>query len=149
VSSPEGSPPRWGRSILAVLAGFIMVVALSLGVDELLHALEVYPPHGEPMPQPGPNLLALTYRVVITIAAAALTAKLAPHRSVASDWRHVWVFGAIGLVLGTIGAITMIPKNFGPAWYPILLAASSLPCAWLGGKLAIRERPAASPARAV
>jgi hypothetical protein len=108
--------------------------------------LEVYPPWGEPMPQPELNLLALTYRIVITIGAAWLTARLAPHRSAASDWRHVWVFGAIGLVLGTIGAITMIPKNFGPAWYPILLAASSLPCAWLGGKPgAPRVRPAAEP----
>ena len=139
------SAPRWGRSILAVFTGFVAVVVLSLGVDQLLHVLKVYPPWGEPMPQPGLNLLALTYRIVITIGAAWLTARLAPHRSVASDWRHVWVFGAIGLVLGTIGAITMIPKNFGPAWYPILLAASSLPCAWLGGKLAIREGAGGKP----
>ena len=137
--------PRWGRSIAAVLAGFVTVVGLSLGVDQLLHVLKVYPPWGEPMPQPGLNLLALSYRVVITIGAAWLTARLAPHRSAASDWRHVWVFGGIGLVLGTIGAITMIPKNFGPAWYPILLAASSLPCAWLGGKLAIRTEAGAKP----
>jgi hypothetical protein len=141
--SAEALPePRWGRSILAVFLGFVFVVVLSTGIDELLHALKVYPPHGERMPQPGLNLLALTYRVLITIAAAALTAKLAPHRSVQSDWRHVWVLGGIGLALGTIGAITMIPKDFGPAWYPILLALSALPCAWAGGKLAIRERPA-------
>lgn len=142
----ENSPgPRWGRSIAAVFTGFVTVVVLSLGVDQLLHVLKVYPPWGEPMPQPGLNLLALTYRIVITIGAAWLTARLAPHRSAASDWRHVWVFGAIGLILGTIGAITMIPKNFGPAWYPILLAASSLPCAWLGGKLAIRESVGGKP----
>ncbi len=117
--------PRWGRSLLAVFTGFLTVVVLSLGVDQLLHVLKVYPPWGEPMPQPGLNLLALSYRVVITIGAAWLTARLAPHRSVASDWRHVWVFGAIGLVLGTIGAVTTILMNLGPAWYPILLAASS------------------------
>lgn len=137
VGSP--SAPRWGRSILAVFTGFVTVVVLSLGVDQLLHVLKVYPPWGEPMPQPGLNLLALSYRIVITIGAAWLTARLAPHRSVASDWRHVWVFGAIGLVLGTIGAFATIPMHLGPAWYPILLAASSLPCAWLGGKLALRD----------
>lgn len=130
-------PARPMRSFLAVFLGFVTVVALSLGVDQWLHVLNVYPPWGHPMPQPELNLLALSYRIVITIGAAWLTARLAPHRSVASDWRHVWVFGGIGLVLGTIGAIAMIPRNFGPAWYPILLAASSLPCAWLGGKLAI------------
>ena len=137
--------PRWGRSFAAVLAGFVTVVALSFGVDQLLHILQVYPPWGEPMPQPGLNLLALTYRIVITVGAAWLTARLAPHRSAASDWRHVWVFGGIGLVLGTIGAITTIPMHLGPAWYPILLAASSLPCAWLGGKLAIRQDAGAQP----
>ena len=25
--------------------------------------------------------------------------------------------------------------EFGPKWYPLALVASSLPCAWLGGKL--------------
>ena len=94
----------------------------------------------------GLNLLALSYRVVITILAGALTAKLAPHRSLQSDWRHVWVLGAIGLAVGTLGAILMIPKNFGPAWYPILLAATSLPCVWLGGKLVLRERSATTAA---
>ena len=139
------SRPRWGRSIAAVLAGFVTVVALSLGVDQLLHVLQVYPPWGDPMPQPGLNLLALAYRIVITVGAAWLTARLAPHRSAASDWRHVWVFGGIGLVLGTIGAIATIPMHLGPAWYPILLAASALPCAWLGGKLAIRPDAEARP----
>lgn len=145
MTGTEPAAPRWGRSFLAVFTGFLTVVVLSLGVDQLLHILEVYPPWGEPMPQPELNLLALAYRIVITIGAAFLTARLAPHRSAASDWRHVWVFGAIGLVLGTIGAITMIPKNFGPAWYPILLAASSLPCAWLGGRMALGRATGARP----
>jgi len=138
-SAPLARPARPGRSFLAVFAGFVTVVVLSTAVDELFHALAVYPPHGEPMPQHGLNLLALSYRVVITILAGALTAKLAPHRSLRGDWKHVWILGAIGLAIGTLGAITMIPKNFGPAWYPILLAASSLPCVWLGGKLVLRD----------
>lgn len=135
-----GNPPapRWGRSIAAVFTGFVSVVVLSLAVDQLLHVLKVYPPWGEPMPQPGLNLLALSYRIVITIGAAWLTARLAPHRSAASDWRHIWVFGGIGLVLGTVGALATIPLHLGPAWYPIAIAATALPCAWLGGKLAIR-----------
>ena len=126
--------PRWGRSFLAVFAGFATVVALSLGVDELLHLLQVYPPWNEPMPQPGLNLLALSYRIVITIGAAALTARLAPHRPM----KHVWVFGGIGLLLGSIGVIVTLPMHLGPAWYPILIAATALPCAWLGGRLALR-----------
>ena len=142
----ENSPgPRWGRSIGAVFTGFLTVVVLSLAVDQVLHVLQVYPPWGEPMPQPGLNLLALSYRILITIGAAWLTARLAPHRSAASDWRHIWVFGAIGLVLGTVGAIATIPLHLGPAWYPIAIAATALPCAWLGGKLAIRAPAGGEP----
>ena len=47
-----------GRSILAIFIGFVAVVVLSLGADEVLHLLKVYPPWGEPMYQPGLNLLA-------------------------------------------------------------------------------------------
>ncbi len=142
--------PRWGRSFFAVFAGFATVFALSLGVDEILHLLQVYPPWNEPMPQPGLNLLALSYRIVITIFGAWLTARLAPRGSVRSVWRHVWVFGGIGLVLGTIGVVVALPLHLGPAWYQILIALTALPCAWLGGWLALRgEAPPASGARAV
>jgi hypothetical protein len=47
---------RW-RSAGAVLLGFITVVVLSLGTDQLLHVLQVYPPWGQPMYDPGLNLL--------------------------------------------------------------------------------------------
>jgi|GEM_PF-3717402 len=38
-------------------------------------------------------------------------------------------------ILGTIVAIKM---DLSPAWYPIALVMS-LPCAWVGGKLASRR----------
>jgi hypothetical protein len=28
--------------------------------------------------------------------------------------------------------------HLGPAWYPIAIAATALPCAWIGGKMAAR-----------
>ncbi len=55
--------------------------------------------------------------------------------------RHVWVGGAIGFILSTIGAIAATRMNLGPLWYPILLALTALPCAWLGG--ALHQRRAA------
>ena len=58
-----------GRSIVAVVAGFLAVVALSLATDQLFHVLEVYPPWGQPMNDTGDNLLALSYRVVYTCSA--------------------------------------------------------------------------------
>ena len=119
------------RSTVAVFAGFLAVVVLSLGTDQVLHVLKVYPPWNQPMPDPGLNLLALSYRIVYTIFGSYLTARLAPH----SPMRHAWILGFIGLLLGTAGAIATIPMNLGPAWYPIAIVVTALPCAWLGGAL--------------
>ena len=126
------SRPRtlW-RSTAAVFLGFLAVVVLSLGTDQLLHVLQVYPPWGQPMDHPGLNLLALSYRIVYTVVGSYITASLAPH----SPMRHVWVLGVIGLFMGTAGAIATIPMHLGPAWYPIAIALTALPCAWLGGVL--------------
>ena len=128
------APRRLPRSILAVLAGFLTVVVLSLGTDEIFHLLQVYPPWDQPMPQPELNLLALSYRLIYTVLGGYVTARLAPH----APMRHVWILAIIGLVMGTAGAIATIPMNLGPAWYPIALAVTAVPCTWLGGFLARR-----------
>jgi len=128
-------PRRFGRSIAAVLAGLVTIFALSLGIDQLFHELGVYPPWGEPMNDTGDNLLALSYRIVIAVFGCWLTARLAPH----SPMRHALILGGIGVVLSTLGAFAAINMNMGPAWYPILLVLSSMPCAWLGGALARRN----------
>jgi hypothetical protein len=44
--------------------GFMTVVVLSLGTDQVLHVVQVYPPWGQPMYDPWLNLLALSYRSV-------------------------------------------------------------------------------------
>lgn len=129
--APDSRPRRLARSIGAVLVGFVTVVILSLGTDQVLHVLNVYPPWGQPMYDPGLNLLALSYRIVYTVIGSYLTARFAPH----SPMRHVWVLGFIGLFFGTAGAIATIPMNLGPAWYPTALALTALPCAWIGGVL--------------
>jgi len=117
------------RSVVAIVVGFLAVVVLSLGTDQLLHVLKVYPPWGDPMPQPSLNALALSYRVVFTILGSYLAARLAPR----NPMRHAMILGFIGLFFGTLGAVATIPMNLGPAWYPIAIAATALPCAWLGG----------------
>ena len=121
---------RW-RSAWAVFAGFLAVVVLSLGTDQVLHVLEVYPPWGEPMRDPRLNLLALTYRILYGIVGSYVTARLAPR----NPMRHAMVGGLIGFVLSGAGAIATIPMDLGPAWYPIAIWLTALPCAWLGGLL--------------
>ena len=129
--APSVHPRRLWRSTGAVLLGFLAVVILSLGTDQVLHWLKVYPPWNEGMHEPGLNLLALAYRTVYTVLGSYITARFAPH----APMYHALVGGIIGLVLSTAGAIATIPMDLGPAWYPIALAVTALPCAWLGGAL--------------
>ena len=119
------------RSTGAVVAGFVAIVVLSLGTDQVLHALKVYPPWGQPM---AGDLFALAtaYRIVYTVAGGYLTARLAPHAPVL----HAVILGLVGLVPGVAGVVVGIAKpDLGPLWYPIVLAVTGLPCAWVGGVL--------------
>lgn len=133
------TPPRSGglwRSTGAVVAGLLAIFILSLGTDQLFHTLGVFPPWGQPMRDNGLLLLALSYRAVYDVFGCYLTARLAPK----APMLHALILGGIGTVLATLGAIGM--WNFGPNWYPVLLAASALPSAWLGGVLHRLTRPA-------
>ncbi len=124
-------PRRVWRSTGAVLAGFVAVVVLSLGTDQVLHWLQVYPPWGQPMAG-GLFVVATAYRIVYTVLGGYLTARLAPHAPV----RHALILGLVGLVPGVAGVMVAIAKpELGPLWYPIALAVTGLPCAWLGGVL--------------
>jgi hypothetical protein len=133
VQIPDSKTPsrRLWRSTFAVLLGFVVIVVLSLGADQVLHMLNVYPPWGQPMNETGDNLLALAYRIVFGVAGSYLAARFAPR----NPMRHALILGGIGLVLSLVGAIATIPLNLGPAWYPIALVVTALPCAWLGGVL--------------
>lgn len=135
------SPPtrRLGRSTLAVLAGLLAIVVLSLGTDQIMHSLGIYPPWGEPMHDNGLFALALSYRVVYQVLGTYLTARLAPQNA----WRHVWILGFIGLALSILGIFGSMAKDFGPMWYPIALAVSALPSTWLGGVLYQRIKASA------
>jgi hypothetical protein len=127
--------PNLLRSIVAIIVGFLAVVVLSLGTDQVLHVFKVYPPWGDAMPQPELNALALSYRIVFTIFGSYLAARIAPR----NPMRHAMILGFIGLFFGTLGAVATIPMNLGPAWYPIAIAATALPCAWIGGALYSRR----------
>ncbi len=126
----DGPRNLW-RSAGAILLGFLVVVVLSLGTDQVFHVLDVYPPWNQPMFDPLLNLLALSYRCVYTVLGCYVAARFAPR----NPMRHAIVLGIIGTVLATIGAIGSIRMNVGPAWYPISLVVTALPLAWVGGAL--------------
>lgn len=129
MSAAETSP-RWGRSIVAVVAGILVGATLSLGVDVVLHTMKVYPPWGQTMSD-GLFVLATAYRLVFSVIGCYVIARLAPNRPMT----HALIGGFLGLVVSAIGAIATWNKDMGPHWYPVLLALTALPCAWLGGWL--------------
>ena len=139
-------PTRHGnglKSFGAVFAGLILIVALSLGTDIVMHTTGIYPPWFQPMSTPL-WILATAYRVVYGIAGGYLTARLTPNRPMG----HAFVLGIIGTVLSIAGAASTwnAGPEFGPKWYPILLVLISLPCSFLGGKLFLRRRYASATA---
>jgi hypothetical protein len=127
------SPRRLGRSAGALVLGFLAVVVLSTATDQLMHALAIYPPWGEPMYEPSLNILALAYRSVYAVLGSYIAARFAPRAPMA----HALILGGVGFVLSLLGAVAAIsyPKDLGPLWYPVVLVLTTLPCAWLGGIL--------------
>jgi len=122
---------RFGRSTFAILFGLVAGAALSLGTDQVLHVLKVYPPWNEPMYDTRLNLLALSYRMVYDTFGSYLAARFAPR----NPMRHALLLGAIGLVPSVAGVIAATKIELGPLWYPVALAVSVMPTAWLGGQL--------------
>jgi Co/Zn/Cd efflux system component len=122
------------KSIGAVAAGLFFIVMVSTVIDLILHAVHVYPPVPEPLTD-GTALLASSYRLVISIVGAWLTARLAPARPL----KHAVILGCIGTVLGLAGVIATWNLNLGPRWYPISLAVLAIPQCWFGGWLYARK----------
>jgi hypothetical protein len=122
---------RVARRIGAVLAGLAINVVGAGAVDGVLHATGVFPAPGLAM---AGSLfgLALLYRLGFGVMGSSVTARLAPDRSM----RHALVLGAIGATIGTVGMIAM--WGVGPAWYPLALIVSALPCGWAGARLHAR-----------
>jgi len=130
------------RSIAAVVIGFFAVFILSLGTDQILHVLKIYPPWDQPLYDTGLLLLATGYRCLYTIFGSYLTARLAPR----NPMRHLIVLGGIGLVMSLLGLAGAMVKEMGPVWYPIALVVTTVPCIWLGGifyKMQTRQHDAA------
>jgi hypothetical protein len=118
------------KSIWAVVAGVLVILAVTTLVDIALHGIGVFPSMNQPISN-ALAALATSYRIVISIGGAWLTARLAPSRPM----KHVMILGTVGLVLGLVGVVTTWNLGLGPRWYPILLAALAIPQCWAGGRI--------------
>lgn len=118
------------KSTWAVVAGVLFIIIVTTLVDILLHVTGVFPPTDQPLDD-RLAALATAYRVVISVSGAWLTARIAPRRPM----RHALILGAVGVVLGLIGAIVTWNMGLGPRWYPIALVVLAMPQCWAGGWL--------------
>ena len=131
-----GQNRRLGRSVLAIVAALLGNGVLSVAVDQVFHVLDVYPPWGQPMHDPALNGLALSYRLVLGVAAGWIVARLAPR----APMRHAAILGAIATVLSALGAVAATQADLGPMWYPVALAVLAYPTVWFGAVLHERGR---------
>ena len=131
------------KSIGAVLAGFILTLILTRGLDILLESTGIFPSVEEQQKHGfnilWMNILAIIYRVVFTIIGGYVTAKLAPSKPM----KHVLILGIIGTIIAIIGNIVVanIPEmaNVLPLWFSIALVITAFPSIWIGGKLATKN----------
>jgi hypothetical protein len=112
------------KSIGAVLAGFLVVVVLSVGTDMVMHAAGVFSAMGQTMAE-SLFVLATAYRTLYSIAGAYIAAQLAPDRPMA----HALALGVLGLAVSILGAAVTWNKipAFGPHWYPLALIVLAMP----------------------
>jgi len=129
-SVPQVVPRRIGRSALALLAGIAVGIVLSTGTDFGLHAIGLAPSIKDGWPN---RLLALAtaYRSIYGILASYIIARLAPNRPMG----HALVAGVLGLLASSLGAAAAWSTTVGQHWYPVALALTALPTAWIGAKL--------------
>lgn len=118
------------KSLVAVAAGALVIVIVTTLVDIVLHVAGVYPPLDQPIDN-RLAVLATSYRIVIGIYGAWLTARLAPNRPM----KHAMILASIGVVLGLAGVVTTWNSGLGPRWYPIALVVLAIPQSWVGAKM--------------
>ena len=90
-----------GRSILALLAGFIVNVGLFLATDFALQASGILPALGRGSMNDFQAALAAAYRTLFAVVGSYVVARLAPNRPMG----HALTGAAIGMVIATSGAI--------------------------------------------
>ena len=119
-----------GRSILAIVSGFVAIALLSLSADRLVHHMwpGAFDAAGR-TDSVGMLTFTLAYVALFAVLGCYLAARLAPNRPMS----HALVLGLLGVVftgVGTIGAWATAP-----AWYHVADVALVMPYAWVGGHL--------------
>lgn len=122
------------KSVGAILAGFVLSAVLSVGTDFLLDNLGIISMNDFKQTSIGLICMVIIYRFTYNVAGCYLTAKLAPNKPM----KHVIIIGVIGTFLSLLGSFAMWDKAL--PFYNIAIILISLPSAWLGGKLFLKNQ---------
>ena len=122
---------------MAVLAGIVTTVGISLLTDMVMQTAHIFPVFGEPMSD-RQSAIATAYRIVYGALGAWVIARLAPNRPMG----HAMVSGLLGVIAATAGAAATwnAAPSLGPRWYPLALIVTALPSAWVGAKIYEAQR---------
>jgi hypothetical protein len=137
----EMQPPRRiGRSIGALLAGFFLVVILSLGTD-------VGAARSRHLPAVGPADVRRALAAGDSLSHGLRRRGQLHHSAARAQPAHAARTGGrqLGLALSIVGTVVTWNQGIGPHWYPLALVATAMPCAWVGGKLRLLQLPATRP----
>lgn len=128
-----------GRSILAIVVGFVLTGALNVGTNTVLSrvAPELVTPPGTPNHNTTGLLIICAYVALFGILGCYVTARLAPSRPLL----HALIMGGIALAMSI--AMTISAWNDAPAWFNVYNLLAVMPYAWIGGTL--RERQVDRP----
>ncbi|MES2522312.1 MAG: hypothetical protein V4617_06425 [Gemmatimonadota bacterium] len=119
-----------GRSILAIVIGFLVIGAASFGTDALVRSRmpEMFDAAGA-VTNTGMLLFTMFYVGVFAVAGCYLAAVIAGR----APMKHALILGALGLVFNIAGTVAM--WNTAPAWYHVVSLLLVMPFAWLGGRI--------------
>ena len=117
------------RSILAVIAGSVVWMAVALGLDFLLMSLFPHWADSRGRVESVPVLfLMLSYSTATEVLAGYVTGRVARRREVA----HALVLGLLQLTMGAVATVRM--WDTAPAWWHAALLALVVPATVAGGQ---------------
>lgn len=118
------------RSTVAVVTGFVLIVALAFGADLVLRSAMPDAIDAAGRVESVPVLLLISAYMGLFIAFGCyVTARLAPDRPM----RHALILGGLGLASTVAGSVAGWGTQ--PDWWHVLSVVTVMLWAWLGGRI--------------
>ncbi|TRO87657.1 hypothetical protein FKB34_15475 [Glycocaulis profundi] len=131
-------PARPWRLVGAIAAGALAALGLPMIIDQVLHAMGVYPMARALIYEPGDHALAFSYRLLMAFLGGWLAARLSPAMPLIAAGGA----GAVIIAANLAAAVAIWPD--GPAWHLIAAAVAALPAALAGSILGRKGRKPAA-----